>query len=463
MKLISEIGRREVWKTLALYIVGAWAMVQVADLLFPGWCIPEFAIRHVWIAALLGLPIALVVSWQFDISTKGLRRTIASGNDSRELARSDYALLTTLGALIVAIIVIQGQSVMVTRDCGLDGPFNPPDNSIAVLPFVSLGADEEDAWLGTGFADAVLTNLATLPGVIVTSRSSSFDPRLKGKSVREVAMLLGVAFVIEGSVQRQGNRLRISPQIVDARDDSYYWSRKIEKSYSDLFDIQDEVAEAAASAVQVVMSPDVKQRIDREGTDNLAAFEAYAQAINHLRVKTFDSVPLAAEQLQRAIELDPDYARAHALLGHVYIDGRYGAFSELTEEELENLARDAANTALQFAPGFSTALALLGDLTEDSDARAQLFREAVANGPNDTLALRAYIGHLFWGKFEADKAMELADKLIRLDPLDEINYSQLASQQLQMSRFPEALEVIARGKEKVPESVELRTWSTAAT
>ena len=126
MNLFSELRSREVWKTLALYIVGAWVVVQVADLLFPGWCIPEFAIRHVWIAALLGVPIALVVSWQFDISKKGLRRTIASGDDSRTLVRSDYALLTSLSVLTIAIIIVQDRkpkmdTILFRGDCCLIG------------------------------------------------------------------------------------------------------------------------------------------------------------------------------------------------------------------------------------------------------------------------------------------------------------------------------------------------------
>ena len=455
MKIFSELRRREVFKTLALYIVGAWVVVQVADLLFAGWCIPESAIRHVWIAALLGVPIALVVSWQFDVSKAGLRRTITSGNDTRTLARSDYALLTALSALTVAIIVVQGQSVMATRDCGLEGPFNPPENSIAVLPFVSLGADEEGDWLGQGFALSVLDNLVNLPGAIVTSSDSSFDPRLKGKSIREVAKILDVAFVLAGSVQRQGNRLRITPQIIDARDDSNYWSSKIDRAYSDLFEIQDEVAEAATAAVEVVLSPDLRQRIDREGTDNLAALEAYSSAIDNLRTRTTDSVAQAVEQLKRAVELDRDFARAHAMLGHVYGDWRYGVWSDLTHAERRDLARDAANTALQIAPGLSMALTLLGDLTEDDDARAQLYREAVANGPNDTVALYAYADYLF-DKGQTDEAMELAEKLIRLDPLDETNYTLLAGQQMDQFGVEAALETIARGKQKVSDSVPLR-------
>jgi TolB-like protein len=463
MNIFSELRRREVWKTLVFYIVGAWVVIQGADLFFPGWCIAESAIRHVWIAALLGLPIALVVSWQFDISAEGLRRTISSGNDSRALVRSDYVLLSILSTIMVAIILMQAQLVLATRDCGLADrfkDFDPPENSIAVLPFISLSTNEEDAWLGAAFADTVLDSLANLPGALVTSRKSSFDPRLKGKSAREVALMLGVAFVLEGSVQRQGDRLRITPQIVDVRQDSHFWSRKIDRTYIDLFEIQDEVAEAAASAVQVVFSNDVRLRIDREGTDNLEAFEEYSKAIDNLRVRTFDSVSEAAAQLQRAIELDPDYARAHAMLGHVYIDGRFGAWSELAEEERKERARDEARTALRIAPGMSKALAVLGDLTDDVDAKGELYRQAIANSPGDVLAIQAYTRHLFLREYQTGEAMKFAEKLIRLDPLDEKHYWQLAWQLKTQSRVPEALEVIARGKEKIPDSVELRDLET---
>jgi TolB-like protein len=334
--------------------------------------------------------IALVVSWQFDISTEGLRRTTSRGSGSRALVRSDYALLTTLSVIMVGIIVMQGQAVLATRDCGLADrlkDFNPPDNSIAVLPFVSLSADEEDVWLGAGFADAVLDSLANLPGARVTSRKSSFDPRLKGMSAREVAVLLGVAFVLEGSVQRQGDRLRITPQIIDAREDSHYWSSKIDRTYDDLFDIQDEIAEAAASAVQVVFSQEDKQRIDCEGTNNLQALEEYARAIRNMQVRTAESIQRAAEHLQKAIELDPTFAKAYASLGLVYTDQVYRAWSGQSFGELRAQAREAASKALELAPGMPTALALLARLTNDDLLKSELYEQAIRNGPNNTTAL----------------------------------------------------------------------------
>jgi TolB-like protein len=457
MSLFSELRRREVWKTLALYIVGAWVVIQGADLLFPGWCIAEAAIRHVWIAALLGLPLALVFSWQFDISASGLRRTPSGETAARALVGSDYALLAALSALTLAIIVMQGQSVWATRDCGpLDryADFDPPPNSIAVLPFANLSAEADADWLGTGFADSIIVALGQLPEVLVTSRVSSFDPRLKGLSAREIAVILGVRFILEGSVQRQGNRLRITPQLISATDDSHFWSRKIERDYEDLFQIQDEVAEAAASALQVVFSDDSRQRIDRAGTDNLQAFEAYSRAIENLRVRTTDSVLQAVEQLQRAVELDPEFARAHAMLAYAYLGGN--SWMELNSAERWVFAHDAARTALRIAPGLSTALTVLGILDDDVDATGELFREAVANDPNDTIALRAYTWYHFFYKFQTAEAMELAERLIRLDPLDEKHYILLSRQQTYQSMHREALETIIRGKEKIPESVALR-------
>jgi tetratricopeptide (TPR) repeat protein len=164
----------------------------------------------------------------------------------------------------------------------------------------------------------------------------------------------------------------------------------------------------------------------------------------------------AGGQLQRAIELDPDYARARALLGHVYLTPRYAPSSELDEKELAERARDLAKTALKIAPGMPAALAVLGDVTDDVDAKGELYREAVANGPNEALALQAYVRYLVQNEFQTDDAIELSKRLIQLDPLDEKHHWLLAHLQVLQAQMPLALETIAKGKEKVPDSIELR-------
>jgi TolB-like protein/cytochrome c-type biogenesis protein CcmH/NrfG len=446
MKILSELRRRNVLRMGALYLGGAWLVMQVVDILIDRGPLPESLGPLTLTLLAIGFPIALILSWFYEVTPEGvtLDEEVQPGTAvSAARRRLDVILIAVLAAAVL----------MFAFDKWWTGP--PPERSVAVLPFVSMSTDDEIHYLGAGVADTILNVLVTIPNLHVASRTSSFQPRLDGLSVPEVAALLGVTTILEGSVQRQGDRLRITAQLVDAENDNHLWSSNFDREYGDIFAVQDEIAEAVASALEIAVGEDARLRIDREGTDNRAALEAYSRAIANLRARTTDSVAQAVEQLKRAVELDPEYARAHAMLGHIYGDWRYAVWSELTRAERRELARDAANTALRIAPGMSTALALLGQLTEDGDARAQLYREAVAKGPNDTVALRVYTDYLF-DHGQTDEAMGLAEKLIRLDPLDETNYTLLAGHQQGQFRIAEALETIARGKEKVPNSVPLR-------
>ena len=358
--------------------------------------------------------------------------------------------------LITALILVLGIAatvLMFAWDKWWTAP--PPERSVAVLPFTNMSTDEETGHLGTGIAETILTMLAQMPELRVASASSSFQSRLEGLSVPEIAGLLGVATVLEGSVQRQGNRLRVTAQLIDAENNAHLWSRNFDRDDTDIFEVQDEIAAAVTSALRIVMREEVRQRIDRESTDNVAAFEAYSRAIDSLRVLTTESFGRALKQLQRAVELDPDFARAYAMLGYAYLNEYCCPGAELTRAERRDLAREAAKTALQIAPGLSTALTVLGRVTDDIDAEGELYREAVANDSNDTIALRVYATYLF-KRYQTDEATELARKLIRLDPIDEKHYILLARQQRQQSMIREALETLARGKEKIPKSGALR-------
>lgn len=448
MKLISELKRRNVFRMALLYLGAAWLIMQVVDLLIDRGPLPD-SIGPITLTVLaVGFPIALIISWFYEVTPEGISRDTdeqpaesATGFAGR---RVDFVIIAVLAAAVLVF----------AYDKWWTEP--PPERSVAVLPFVNMSADGAADYLGAGVADTILNMLVTIPDLHVASRTSSFQPRLQGLSIPEVAALLGVTTVLEGSIQRQGDRLRITAQLVDAEDDNHLWSRNFDRDYGDVFAIQDEIAQATASALELSLLGEAKQRIDREDTDNLEAFEEYSRAIENLRVRTVDSVRQAAEQLQRAVEADPDFARAHAMLGYVYLQPRYHSESALGREELRVRVRDIANTALQIAPGMSTALVLLGHLTEEDDARGQLYREAVQNGPNDTLAIRAYATHLFMNNKQIAEATELVEKLIRLDPLDEKHHWQLGMQQLIQGQISAALETVAHGKEKVPDSVELR-------
>jgi len=356
----------------------------------------------------------------------------------------------------VVIAVLAAALLLFAYDKWWTGP--PPERSVAVLPFVNIGSDDEVEPLGAGLADTILNALAQVPDLHVAARTSSFQSRLVGLGVKEIANLLEVSSVLEGSIQRQGDRVRITAQLIDAEDESHLWSKNFDRDYGDIFRIQDEIAESVASALELALLGETRQRIDREDTDNLAAFEAYSRAIDKLRVRTTESVLQAVEQLERAVELDPDFARAHAMLGYAYLTEYYRSWSGLSDAKIEERARDAAKAALRIAPGLSTALTVLGRLTDDVDAKGELYREAVANDPNDAIALRFYASYLFYPVYRTGEATELAEKLIRLDPLDERHYILLSQQQCSQSMVREALATLARGKEKIPQSVALREW-----
>jgi TolB-like protein/cytochrome c-type biogenesis protein CcmH/NrfG len=449
MGLIAELRRRNVLRML--YIVAAWLIMQVAEVLsalLPGFLPDWFGQATLGVLA-VGFPIALILSWFYEITPEGI--SLEDDVDVREAIthiegrRLDFIVISLLSA---AVILFAVHTWWIPE---------PPERSVAVLPFVNVSGDSENDHLGIGFAEAILNELAQLPDAEITSLTTVLNPRLEGLSVKEIAALLDVATILEGSVQRQGDRLRITVQLISAKDDNHLWSDNFDRDYGDIFAIQDEIAEAVASVFQIAVREEVRQRIDRESTDNLTAFEAYSRAINNLRVMTTESFFQATQQLQRAVEIDPDFARAHALLGYAYLSEYCCSWMELTDAERRNLARDAANTALQIAPGMSTALTVLGRVTDDGDAKGELYREAVANDPNDTIALRSYAAYQL-SRYRTEEAMELAEKLIQLDPLDDKNYSLLARAQRQQSKAHECLKTLARGKERMPESVWLRDW-----
>ncbi len=451
MSLLSELKRRNVHRMAALYVAAAWLVLQVVDVLKDNLSLPDWIGSAVFAVLAIGFPIALIISWFYEVTPEGI--TLDSDEEPAEATkgfagrRVDFVIIAVLAAAVLVF----------AYDKWSTGP--PPERSVAVLPFVNMSADEDSAYFAEGVADTILNMLAQVPELHVAARTSSFQARLTGLGAREIGSLLGVTAVLEGSVQRHGDKLRITAQLINAEDDSHLWSRNFDRDYGDVFAIQDEIAEAVTSALELSLQGETKRRIDREGTDNLQAFEEYSKAIENLRSKTYDSVQLAMEKLQHAIELDPDFARAHAMLGYTYLDGRYSDWSELDREEIKAHARDAANIALRIAPGMSTALTLLGRLTEDRDAAGELFREAVENGPNDTLALRRYAVHLF-SNYQIDEAIALAQKAIKLDPLDESNYTTQAWMQSVQKQLQAALATIRDGKNRIPDSVGLRDYES---
>lgn len=313
MSLFQELRRRRVFRLAALYIVGAWVVLQVADLAFESWDIPSSALRYVWLGAILGVPVALVFAWRYDITTRGILRTPPAEVGEHvdlSLRPADYLILTLL--LAVAISVIYPLSVRI-------GDSRSPQqvdfikraveaNSIAVLPFDNLSGDPEQAYFVAGMQDAMIVGLSRISALKVTSKTSTMRYRDTTDSLPRIAAQLGVAKLIEGSVFKADNKVRITVKLVDARLDEHIWSETFEREMIDVMLLQSEVAQAIAQQVEVAIRPEEQNQFESAESIDLAAYDAYLKGQFHVERFTPQDIKLAAQYYQQAVAIDPDHA-----------------------------------------------------------------------------------------------------------------------------------------------------------
>ena len=317
MSFLQELRRRKVFRVAALYIVGAWVVLQVADLAFESWDIASSALRYVWLGAILGFPIALIFGWRYDITTKGIVRTPpadAGTQTDLSLQRTDHVILALL--MLVAAGVIYQLTIQIsdTQSSGIAEIIKQEikSNTIAVLPLENLSGDPEQAYFVSGMQNALIAGLSRISALKVTSKTSTLRYRDTIESLPGIAAQLGVAKLIEGSVFRVGNRVRISVQLVDAQQDEHIWSETFEREVKDVMLLQNEVAQAIAEQVEVTILPLEQAQLNSTESINPAAYEAYLKGQFHVERFTPQDMNLAAQYYQQAVDIDPDSALAYA-------------------------------------------------------------------------------------------------------------------------------------------------------
>jgi TolB-like protein/cytochrome c-type biogenesis protein CcmH/NrfG len=317
MSFLHELRRRKVFRLAALYIVGAWVVLQVADLAFESWDIASSALRYVWLGAILGFPIALIFGWRYDITTKGIVRTPPADAETQtdlSLQRTDHVILALL--MLVAAGVIYQLTIQIsdTQSSGIAEIIKQEikSNTIAVLPLENLSGDPEQAYFVSGMQNALIASLSRISALKVTSKTSTLRYRDTIESLPRIAAQLGVAKLIEGSIFRVGNRVRISVQLVDAQQDEHIWSETFEREVKDVMVLQNEVAQAIAEQVEVTILPLEQAQLNSTESINPAAYEAYLKGQFHVERVTPQDFKLAAQYYQQAVDLDPDHALAYA-------------------------------------------------------------------------------------------------------------------------------------------------------
>src|SRR5499427_8787133 len=301
----EEVQRRKVYRVAAAYIIAAGFIIQIGSAVFPAWELPNWAFRLVVVLLLIGFPIALILAWAYDVTPQGIRATPTPSTPGSH-RRRNVIMLIAIGVIISAAAGFFLLPRVSARKI---------DKSIAVLPFQNLSDEKENTYFADGIQDDILTNLSKIGELKVISRMSVMSYRGDGlRNAREIGKALGVATLLEGSVRRVANRVRVSVQLINADNDEHLWAEDYDRDLTDVFAIQTDLAQKIASALQAKLSPNEKARLDHRPTQDPNAYLLYVQAHDYAnKMDLFHDTSLKAEPLfEQAIKLDPNFALAFA-------------------------------------------------------------------------------------------------------------------------------------------------------
>ena len=344
----NELKTRNVYKAATAYAVTAWLILQVVDILGPnlGW--PDSIGPLTTKILLVGFPITLVLTWLYEFTPQGLKRTGAIQQDTQDNRRAGKRLNTAIiGVLAIAICLMLVERVFFAGNVSIN---ERQQASIAVLPFVNMSSDEENEYFADGLTEQILDELANLSGLKVPARTSSFKFKDKNEDIREIGKLLGVNYILEGSVQfdSRRNRIKITTQLINAGNGYHLSSETYEDDFEGIFTIQEDVARKVASKLSVVLLPEEDKVLTRKPTENPEAYKLYVKARTFSVKRNDDDLKKAIALLNQAIEIDPYFAEAYAELCFLY--GQRHFYGNLPLTERNEKMQFHLNKALELAP-----------------------------------------------------------------------------------------------------------------
>jgi TolB-like protein len=472
LNLLNELKRRNVFKVGAAYVVVGWLVIEAAALLAPQLNLPEWAPRLVTFLVLIGLPIALVMAWVYDLTPGGLQREEVRAGNKRFFAGvgvltvvaltwffagqgDDDAPAPATELVPAAEVATAGAGARAADAAPEPAPEAQP--SIAVLPFVNMSPDPENEFFADGISEELLNILARIEGLKVASRTSSFSFKGSKAAIPSIAEALQVAHVLEGSVRKQGERVRITAQLIHARSDAHLWSDTYDRELTDIFLVQEEIAQAITTALEGVLGT---RRVEvKAPTRDLEAYQRFLQG----RSRFFRRAELddALADFQFAVERDPAFAEAWALLAATaQVHSLSGYPTQLDRAEIGKLVEPAVERALALESRLPLVLAVKGyrmmssSQAEDRGEGLTLMERAAATEVGDSTA-RMWLG-LHWLMLgRIDKAELVLASAHESDPLVPINAGYLG-----VARFMAGQE--AEGERLALRALELGGWPTAA-
>jgi TolB-like protein/tetratricopeptide (TPR) repeat protein len=439
-----------------MYIVGAWVTLQVADLAFESWDISSSALRHIWVGAILGFPIALIFGWRYDITTRGIVRTPAADAGEEidlSLHRKDYVVLALL--LLVAASVVYQLSVKISDtppdEIPQTGKHDPVSTSIAVLPLENLSGEPEQAYFVNGIHDALISGLSRISGLHVTSKISTWTYANSTKPHETICSELVISKIIKGSVLRVENDVQVNVQLYDCTGGKPEWSASYDRKLSDVLIMQSDITRSVAEAVEVVLTRKESELLARTRTVNPAAYETYLRGMFHLEMITARDMQRAEGLFTRALKFDGESALAHWGLGRACRFQMQFGMGLPTERDPECRGHQFKALAIDpDLPQVHLGLALSYWLYDyDWNAAETSFRRALDLNPNYAEAYMFY-SHFLANMLRWEESEWNILRAIELDPLNPFVLGLRGAQLHLTGRYMQAVEMLNRIHTDVP-------------
>src|SRR5215469_13039593 len=416
-ELFGELKRRNVYKVAVAYAVVAWLLMQVASQIFPFFEIPNWVVRLVVLLLIIGFPVALIIAWAFEVTPEGIKRTEVADAAGQRSHGGAWIYVVLIGAaLSVGLFFVGRHTASRATPPHKEVATAIPQKSIAVLPLLNESGDPKDEYFSDGLSEELIAALAQISGLKVIGRSSSFRFKDRKEEPRTMGEKLGVSTLLEGTVRKQGDKVRIVAELINAADGIELWTRTFDRELRDIFAVQQEIAGAVAESLKMTLLGPQENSM-QIATDNVEAHNAYLQGHFHFLRRNVDDYRKAIGYFDRAIELDANYALAYAERAEAWT-----MIGDLTGQRPTAYpkARSDAERAVAIAPGLAEARAALGWVQffgqwEFADGLRELKRakELSPTNPtaNDLLArVIVYLGRI-------DEAERQAREAVELDPL----------------------------------------------
>ena len=448
---LAELKRRNVYRAAVAYGVVAWFLTQLTTQVFPFFEIPNSAIRFVVIALALGFPIAMSLSWLYEFTPEGIVRSedldpVKARSSRRATGRIlDFVIIGVL-LLVIAMLIYQRRAFRAgAREL-------IPEKSIAVLPFENRSEDKANAYFADGIQDEILTRVSKIADLKVISRTSTQHYKSAPENLPEIAKQLGVAHILEGSVQKSGDSVRVNVQLIKASNDSHLWADTFDRKLTDIFAVESDIAKTIADTLQARLTGAEKEMIAAKPTSDTAAHDLYLKGRSLWRQRTGDNIPKAIAFYEQAIARDPNYALAYAGLAEAYVSLPF--YTAVAPRDAYATAKTEALKALQLNDKLAeahTPLALLLCLNDfDMAGSVSEFQRAIALNPNDATAHQWFGEPALTALGRFDEAIAEEKRAIELEPLSPNNNSDLGFILIMARRYDDAIAQLHKAVEMDP-------------